>query len=194
MRWVGGSLVTVLGIAVLSSGTWVIDLPGWTLAALAGTGFPIYGSVIGSLASDRPRLTAVATVFGAAVPLAVVVLLTTGGAQLPAGGEVITVGYLGLIATAAAYYTWSLGLQVLPVRDAVLITMVEPITATLLAWAFLHESLSPIGVIAIAAILTGITIAATARPGVRVPADGQSLHASPQAAGRVPVGGARLRG
>lgn len=161
-RWAAGAGLTVAGVAVMSSGGWSTDATGWALAILAGCGFPVYGEVLRTLGADRPGLAAVATVFGGAVPLAAVGVLFTDLAAVPAVGDLGAVLYLGLVATAAAYLLWAYGLRTLPVRDTVLITMLEPVTAVLLAAAFLGEVITLSAVVGIAAVLAGIIWAATA--------------------------------
>ena len=74
--------------------------------------------------------------------------------------------YLGAIATAIAYLLWTYALRHLSVRDSVLITMVEPVTATILANVMLDEPMSAITIAGIAAVSAGILIASStdARP------------------------------
>jgi len=100
-------------------------------------------------------------------------LAVMAGCGFPVYGEVLralgadrprlaAVLYLGLVATAAAYLLWAYGLRTLPLRDTVLITMLEPVTAVLLAAAFLGEVTTLSTVVGIAAVLAGIIWAATA--------------------------------
>jgi DME family drug/metabolite transporter len=160
-RWAAGVTVAVAGVAVMGNGSWRLDTSGWVAAVLAGCCFPIYAGVLRTLATDRPGIAAVASVFGGAVPLAAVGLLASGAAAVPAVDDLPVVTYVGLVATAAAYVLWNFGLRALTVRDTVLITMVEPVTAAVLAATVLGEPLPPAGLVGIAAILLGLALAAT---------------------------------
>ncbi|HEY3485810.1 MAG TPA: EamA family transporter, partial [Ilumatobacteraceae bacterium] len=162
--WVAGVAIAVAGVVVMSGGSWSLDALGWTLAIAAGCCFPVYASVLRELRSDRSELAAAATVFGGAVPLAVAGLVLTGADAPALGSESFTVLYLGLAATALAYLLWTYGLRLLTVRDTVLITMVEPITAAVLASVLVGERMSISGVVGIAAVAVGIAAAASRPP------------------------------
>ena len=106
-------------------------------------------------------MTAVATVFGAAVP-AVVLLVLDGTNPLTTSGTALALLYLGLVTTAAACVLWSAGLAVFSLSDTVALTMIEPTAAVVLAVAILSEPAGPATVVGVLAALTGGWIA-TAR-------------------------------
>ncbi|MGQ0574189.1 MAG: DMT family transporter [Pseudonocardia sp.] len=159
-RWAAGVILAVAGIALLGGAGWTVDPAGWALAIAAGCCFPVYGAVLRALGRDRPGLAAVATVFGVAVLPAAAGLAFTGYASLPAAADLGALAYLGVVATAVAYLLWIYGLRTLSVRDTVLVTMLEPVTAVLLAAAVLGETLPAAGVAGIAAVVAGIAWAA----------------------------------
>jgi DME family drug/metabolite transporter len=95
-----------------------------------------------------------------------------GAALVPVGllaahlrGEVITtssvlswslVGYLGLVTMALAYALPYTGLRSTPSGTAVIATLVEPVTAVLIAVLLLGERLSPAGLLGSLLILVAI--------------------------------------
>ncbi|MEZ5216396.1 MAG: EamA family transporter [Ilumatobacteraceae bacterium] len=80
---------------------------------------------------------------------------------------IATVLYLGLAATALAYGLWSFGLG-LPLRDSVTVTLLEPVSATILAVTLLDEHLGAADGIGVVAVLVGVVVA-TLPPRVRAP-------------------------
>ncbi|AEV87576.1 ABC transporter permease [Actinoplanes sp. SE50] len=106
-------------------------------------------------------------------------LLTATGWQLTAGGLVLLpimllgeglpasltgrnlmgYGYLALIGTALAYTLWFRGLDRLPATRVSLLSLLSPVTATVLGWAALGQALTPVQVtgmaLAFAAVLWG---------------------------------------
>jgi DME family drug/metabolite transporter len=166
-RWWVGVAVAVTGIAVMTgTGGVLFDPIGWTAAIGAGCCFPIFGDAIQDLTADRPALTAVATVFGAAMLPAAGLLLLFGTDPLAGPGTALALLYLGLVTTVAGYALWSAGLAVLSLGDTVTLTMIEPIAATVLAVAVLGEPAGVATVVGVLATLTGVWIT-TARPGAR---------------------------
>ena len=164
VRWWLGVAVAITGIALMTgAGGVVFDMVGGAAAIGAGCCFPIFGDAVRDLTADRPALTAVATVFGAAVLPAVVLVLLAGTDPLATPGTAATLLYLGLVTTAAAYALWSAGLAVLSLSDTVTLTMIEPIAATVLAVAILSEPAGPATVVGVIATLTGVWIATARR-------------------------------
>jgi DME family drug/metabolite transporter len=79
---------------------------------------------------------------GGAVLLTPVVL--AAGARFPADPVAIAVLlYLGLVPSALAYALFFTGVRTVPGPVASIVTLVEPLTATVLATAFLGERLAP---------------------------------------------------
>jgi DME family drug/metabolite transporter len=162
VRWWIGVAVAITGIAVMTgAGNVVFEVVAGAAAIGAGCCFPFFGDAIRDLTADRPAITAVATVFGAAVLPAVVLLLLVGTDPLATPGTAATLLYLGLVTTAAAYVLWSAGLAVLSLSDTVTLTMIEPIAAAVLAVAILGEPAGPATVVGVLATLTGVWIATT---------------------------------
>ena len=145
---------TALGVALVG----LVLLVGLTAGASAGTAV-----LLGALLACGSALGyAVVTLAGSDVPAGVPVTLAgfAGGALLltpvvlAAGLHVTTepvalgtLLYLGAVPSAAAYALFFRGLQTVPGAVAGIVTLLEPVTATVLATVFLGERL-PLGALA----------------------------------------------
>lgn len=142
---IGGAL---LGLALLCGGS--VGLTGWQTAVgvamslLAGAGFSLLTLVTARPVPGQQVITSAGLLLGGLflVPFALV-----DGMALPYTWDVFAlVLYLGLVPTAVAYGAYCLGLRHAQPTAAALATMLEPLTATLLAVAFHGEQLSALGV------------------------------------------------
>jgi drug/metabolite transporter, DME family len=143
---VGGA---VLGLALLSGGPAGVDgwraVSGVTMSLLAGAGFAALTLVAARPVPGQHAVTSVGLLVGGVflLPFALV-----DGMGVPFTGDVLVlVGYLGVVPTALAYGAYFLGLRVATPTAAALATMLEPLTATLLAVAFHGERLTSSGVV-----------------------------------------------
>nr|WP_275586349.1 EamA family transporter [Geodermatophilus normandii] len=118
--------------------------------------------MLGALVASGSALGyAVVTLAGGGVPAGVPVTLAgfAGGALLltpvvlaegpsfPAdGGTIAVLLYLGLVPSALAYGLFFTGVRTVPGAVASIITLLEPLAATVLATAFLGERLAPAAV------------------------------------------------
>jgi DME family drug/metabolite transporter len=167
-RWWVGVATAISGIAVMTGANGVTLVPvGVASAVAAGCCFPVFGDAIRVLLADRPPLTAIATVFGAAILPAVVLLAAAGADPVGTPGTITALLYLGVVTTTMAYLLWSTGLVTLSLRDTVTLTMLEPVAATVLAVAVLHEAVGPATAVGIVAALAGVWIAIA--PGRTIP-------------------------
>ncbi|WP_433254253.1 EamA family transporter [Streptosporangium sp. CA-135522] len=84
--------------------------------------------------------------------------------------------WLGLVGTAAAYTLWFRGISRLPAPQVSLLGTLSPLTAAVLGWLFLDQSLSPLQLIGFALAL-GATVAGQLPPPrrTRVRASTQSV-------------------
>ncbi|MGY1631465.1 DMT family transporter [Geodermatophilus sp. SYSU D01186] len=152
-------------VALLTALTGLGLLVGLTAGASAGTAV-----LLGALLAVGSALGyAVVTLAGGAVPAGVPVTLAgfVGGAllltpvALAAGlrltGDpvaLLTLLYLGAVPSAAAYALFFRGVRTVPGAVAAIVTLLEPVTATALATAFLGERL-PVG-----ALMGGVLVLA----------------------------------
>src|SRR4051812_10633301 len=141
---------TALAMALVG----LVLLVGLTAGASAGTAV-----LLGALLAGGSALGyAVVTLAGGGVPAGVPVTLTgfvggavlltpvvlAAGARFPADPVAIAVLlYLGLVPSALAYALFFTGVRTVPGPVASIVTLVEPLTATVLATAFLGERLAP---------------------------------------------------
>lgn len=172
VRWMLGASVAIAGVALLvlgghgGEGARAPDgiALGVALGLVAGAAYALYtyasGRVIAAGVSSRSTMGAV---FGlGAVPLAVV-LLATGGPILDDGASVAIIGYLAVGPMFVAYVLFGWGLRSIRSSTVTVVTLLEPVVATLLAVAIVGERLEPIGWLGLVLILAGVTIVSTAR-------------------------------
>jgi drug/metabolite transporter, DME family len=81
----------------------------------------------------------------------------------PLAGWVLVI-YLGVVPSALAYVMYQRGLRHLPASTASILTLVEPLTAAVLAWALFAEALTPIGIAGGALLLASIMLLARQPP------------------------------
>ncbi len=130
---------TVLLGALVASGSAL----GYTVVTLAGGGVP---------AGVPVTLVGFA---GGALLLTPVVLAE--GVSVPSDGVALAVLlYLGLVPSALAYGLFFTGVRTVPGAVASIVTLLEPLTATVLATAFLGERLEPAAVAGGALLLAAV--------------------------------------
>lgn len=177
-RWMLGASGAIVGVSLLvvgGHGGPTATAPeslaaGVALGLLAGAAYALYtfasGRVIGLGVSSRSTMGAV---FGlGAVPLAVV-LVATGGPLLQSGTSLAIIGYLAIGPMFLAYVLFGWGLRLIRSSTVTVVTLLEPVVATLLAIIIVGERLDPIGWIGLALILLGVTVVSTARRPVSAP-------------------------
>lgn len=159
---------------------------GALLAAILGTvllvGLPEQSSVRGSIA------VGVALALGSATGYAIVALMgrTIAGACHPILLTTVSFGvgaiflfpfaawnvfsvtysiqiwelilYVGLVPTAVAYTLFFFGMQSIKASTASILTLLEPLTATVLAWVIFSEQLAPSGIIGAFLLLAAIVV------------------------------------
>jgi drug/metabolite transporter, DME family len=147
--------VSLVGLALLCGAPTEGNLVGGVaMSLLAGAGFAALTLIGGGSAADRASLIAAGLLVGG-VLLAPVAL--TQGMAVPLTGEVLLLtAYLGVVPTAVAYGAYFLGLRHAHPTAAALATMLEPLTATLLAVAWHGERLGLAGFLGAALICTAL--------------------------------------
>lgn len=145
-----GGLVLLCGASMpdlTSTAVW-----GVVMSVAAGAGFAALTLITGGPIAGRGAVTSVGLLLGG------VLLLPAAlhqGMAVPLTGEVLlTVAYLGIVPTAIAYGAYFAGLRHAHPTAAALATMLEPLTATLLAVGWYGEELTAAGVLG-AALIAG---------------------------------------
>ena len=161
----------VVGLALISAGpSGAAPRPWLGLAAAIGSGlgYAVSALLSRSLAdrADPLTLTAATSAIGAValLPLAAVAGLTFG----PSPGTITLLLYLGVITTAVAYGLFYAGLRGVAGSVATVLTLLEPLTAALLAAAVLGETLAPAALLGGTLILAAVVMLAI-RPRQRHP-------------------------
>jgi DME family drug/metabolite transporter len=131
---------------------------GNLLALAAGLSYAVYALVGRAKTHGAPPASLAALSFTtAAVLLAPFALVN--GLRLPTNAPAwLAVLYLGLVPTALAYALYLFGLRAVPATMASIGTLVEPLTASLLAALFLGERLTPSGLIGAGLLLSSLAI------------------------------------
>jgi DME family drug/metabolite transporter len=99
-----------------------------------------------------------AVVFCLAALLLAPILLTADLGWLGQMRGLAVILHLGLVATAAAYMLFSRGLALVPVADAVTLSLAEPLTAGALGLLVLGERFTPYAGLGTGLVLLGLAL------------------------------------
>jgi DME family drug/metabolite transporter len=153
----GATLLTIgpHGFGRLSPGF----LAGIGLALGAGVSYATYAVMVKDVLRRVPPLTVAALTFTvAALSLLPVLLVEWPSADARAWSLLV---YLGVVPTAAAYILYVLGLRTTPVTVSGVLTLGEPLTATLLGVLFFGDRLGlpgALGAVLLFAAVVGLTL------------------------------------
>lgn len=155
----GGALVgTVLLVAGRPGITPHTALVG-VLLALGAAGTMAGATLAGRALANRYhplQVTAVGFLIGAAFVFPPT-LLVGFVASYPMSGWLL-LACLGLVPTAVGYALFQAGMRTTPATVASVVTLLEPVTATVLAWAFLGERLGPWGALGILLLFGALAV------------------------------------
>lgn len=159
-RWGIATLLAISGCSLLitASGSVYVNVGGVLMAL--GAGFFYASSIVASkiLLQDRPPDAAMAVVFSLGAIFLSPLLITGELSWLEKPNGVIVALHLGLIATAMAYVLYARGLTILPLADAVTLSLAEPLTATALGVFLLGEKLNTTAIIGIGLLFSGLAL------------------------------------
>jgi len=166
-RWflalgIAGTGLIFVGVA--RGGTSEVGLTGVMLALVAGMAYALY-SVAGSrvIAAGASFQGSMGAVFGAgALPL-LAVLLLTGGPLVSNFDNLARGAYLALGPLVLAYLLFGYALTRASASLVTLVTLLEPVFATILAVMLLGEVLPPIGWAGIGLLVGGVAVATVQR-------------------------------
>ena len=159
---IAGAGLVFVGVA--RGGSSDVGLTGVLLALIAGMAYALY-SVAGSrvIAAGASFQGSMGAVFGAgALPL-LVVLLFTGGPLVSNLDNLTRGAYLALGPLVLAYLLFGFALTRASASLVTLVTLLEPVFATVLAVVVLGEALPGIGWVGIALLVSGVAVATVPR-------------------------------
>ncbi|PAE17888.1 EamA family transporter [Virgibacillus sp. 7505] len=162
--WWAATLLSIMGCVLLFlTGDSVLIKPRGILFALgAGLSFAGYTLVSGQIVKGKEPLETAAVIFGiGGVFLMPFLFLFDMHWILQPSGIAVSL-HLGIIATAAAYFLFSKGLQQVPASSAVSLSLAEPFTAAILGVVLVGEELNLISWVGIGMLLGGIILIASA--------------------------------
>jgi DME family drug/metabolite transporter len=176
-RWVISTALGVFGVALIGlSGGSSIDggIIGLVLGLCGGAGYALYATAskrLIELGNDPVGVSAAS--FGAAAVLLVPVLFLGDWHWLQEPRGIVVAFYLGLFTCAFAFQLLSRALLTVPVATAATLSLLEPLTATLLGVAWLDERLAALQWLGAGLLLLGLLVLALParfRPAVIRPA------------------------
>ena len=142
LSWLGTTVFAIIGmILIVGSGKESqVTMSGVALALCAGFGYAIFA--LGSktiLSSGVASELAMARVFGIASVMLTPTLFFVNLKWLSNGDAIVMVLWLGIVTLALAYWSYATGLRHLEPSQTTMITLVEPVVATLLGAIVLSE-------------------------------------------------------
>ncbi|HEX5499890.1 MAG TPA: EamA family transporter [Thermomicrobiales bacterium] len=131
---------------------------GVVLALASATGLAAHVLASRFLAGRHPTIRPLAIAFSVGVIVFAPVALGRGVAfaQPPVGWLLLV--YLGVVPSALAYVMFQRGLRDVAATTASVLTLIEPLTAAILAWLLFGERLSPLGFVGGALLLGAILL------------------------------------
>lgn len=162
--WVLGTAVSVCGVALLGifGRAHRADAVGIALAVMAGLGWATFSAAAKHLIDLGAPSTATMAVFFSvgAVLMAPFLLHHSARWAWSASGAAVALT-LGVATVGVAYTSYGWALRHLAAPTVITLTLLEPITAALLAAVVVHEGVRPVGWVGIAAVLAGLVVTAT---------------------------------
>jgi drug/metabolite transporter, DME family len=141
-----------------NGGTPATTMSGVVLALVSAFCYAVVTLASCTLAGRYHPFQTIAIGFSCGATLLGLCALPTGfGGYYPAVGWVLLV-YLGLVPTALAYWVFLAGMRHTPATTASVVTLLEPLTSTALAWLLYDERFSALGVLGMLLLLSAIAL------------------------------------
>jgi DME family drug/metabolite transporter len=162
--WTTATVLAVLGASLMVLGTADTvggDAVGLLFGLVGGAGYAVYVTVSKRmLERGYDAIDVTASIFcGAGIILLPVFLAGDWHWVLEPRGAAVAL-YLGLATNTLPYLLFGLGLTLVPVATAATLTLMEPLTATMLGVVWLGEQLSLLQWFGVALLLTGLLVLA----------------------------------
>lgn len=162
-RWMIATATAVVGVVLVAdvTGETSVDIGGLFASVGAGASYMVYTLASKELIQHGWHASsAMGAVFGVAALASVPLLAVAGVGDLVSAKGAALIAWLAVATTAAAYVLFGWGLARLPAATVSTLTLAEPLTATTLGLAVLHESLSPASGLGLVVIATGLALLA----------------------------------
>ncbi|MCZ4313628.1 EamA family transporter [Comamonadaceae bacterium G21597-S1] len=159
--WWLGTGVAVAGVVAMATAEGTAAQVSWTgvaLCLLAGLSYATYAIQNQRMVSGASPAAVTATVFTLAAVLAVPGAALLSGAPQLRGDDVAILVWLGVVSTGIAYLLFSHALRLISAATGVVLALVEPVTAFVLAVVIVGEQPGWAGVLGLAAVLAGLVV------------------------------------
>ena len=170
-HWLVATALCISGLGLLTlggDGPSHVPVLGVVLALGSGLGYAAYTVAAKRLITGgETSATVMAATFGLGGLLLVPVLFSQPIAWLGRPSGVTLALYLGVVTTAIAYVLFGRGLAVLAAGPVTTLVLAEPLVATILGVAVLHEHLTAVALLGAGLVLAGLvmqSVASARRP------------------------------
>ncbi len=171
--WIAGTGISVAGVALLglAGASAEANPSGIALAVCAGLGWAVFATVgKHQIDSGTESTASMAAIFiGGALLLAPLLAWHSPGWVGRGNGWRIAL-YLGVVTVGLAYTLYGFALRHLHAPTVITLTLLEPITASVLGAVVVHESIRAAGWLGIALVVVGLWITARGGAAETVPA------------------------
>lgn len=161
-RWYVATALAVAGSALLvltPDAAAQVDFSGVLLALGAGLSYSVFALMNKRLIdSGLPSDAVMAVAFSLGAALLLPALLFVDTAWMATTGGLVVILHLGLLATGLAYALYGRGLRTTSISMAGTLSLIEPLTATVLGVLVVGERLTTQGIVGIAVLLVGLVI------------------------------------
>ena len=161
--WMVGTALSVAGVALLGAvgRAASADAVGILLAVAAGLGWAVFSTVAKDhITRGHDSTATMATVFcGGSVLLTPFLVWHSPSWVMSTRGATVAV-VLGVVTVGLAYTLYGWALRHLPAPTVITLTLLEPVTAALLAAVVVHEGIRPSGWAGVALVLVGLAVTA----------------------------------
>jgi drug/metabolite transporter, DME family len=132
---------------------------GVSLSLASATGYAIVAMLGRSIATECHPLHSTTVSFAVGALFLFPMATATGCFSVQYTGEILSLLlYIGVAPTAVAYTLFFLGMRNVKASTASILTMIEPLTATILAWLMFDERLAVSGIVGALLLLLAIVV------------------------------------
>ena len=163
-RWLAATVLAIAGIVALSfggTGHAAASTSGILLALVSGAAYATYTVIAKRLLyTGAPPVRVMGSAFGVGSLLLLPVLLTGNTQWLHSTRGIELAAYLAVGTTILAYLLFARGLRRLTASETTTIVLAEPVTATILGVAVLHQPLGATAIVGVLLVIAGIGVLA----------------------------------